>query len=258
MGRYADVSIGSGETGQQCFDAFGDHSDCDGCKDHSHEAAHDDARGAGKMLGQSWGIIKGDGKQGDQEQKNTRKANKMGGVFHLVCVNDERRDCTRPHNDWERQRVKGNGFRRRVAVFFPVSPVMRTAFRAVQHVQCNEQNNQPASNAEIINADAKQVQNLRSRDCERAAKDQAIQRCFKGYLALLSNTGAFGHTQENGQVGDRVHDRKQRAKKSDCKCGVHCGHPDIQKKTAPHGDRYLALVKEAKQTKGVRVQWENS
>ncbi len=258
MGRHADIPTGSGKTGQQCFDSVSDHPDCNGGKDHSHEAAHDDACGARKMLGQGWGVVKRDGKQGDQKQENSSKTNQVGGVFHLVCVDDQGCDCARPHDDGERQRIKGDSFRRGIAVLFPGASVMRTAFSAIQHIQCNEQNNQTSSNAEIIDADAKHVQNLSSCNRKRAAKDQAIERCLERNLALLCDTGTLGHAQKNGQVGDWVHDRKQSAKKSYGKCGVHSGHPDNQTYTAPHGDLNWALAKEAKQTEGVRVQWENS
>ncbi len=258
MGRHADIPTGSGEAGQQCFDPISDHSDSYGCKNHAHEAAHDDARGARKVLGQVWGVIKRESKQSDQKQKNTSKASQVGSVFHLMCVDDQGRDCARSHDDGECQWIKGDGFRRGVAVFFPFSPVMRTAFSAIQHIQRNEQNHQTSSKAEIIDADAKHVQNLSSCNRKRAAKDQAIQRGLQGNFALFRDAGTLGYTQENGQVRDRVHDRKQSTEKSYSKCGVHGGHPDNQIYTASHGDRISALAKEAIQTKGLRVQWENS
>ena len=144
--------------------------------------------------------------------------------FYVVDIEGHRGDCPGDDQNREGQRIESYRFGCRPGLLFPVDPVVRTALVPVRQIQAYYCDDQSAGDTQIIDTDAEQSKPLTADFSKRSAKKQAVKRCFCADFSLIRSSHILGCGQEHGQIGCRIHDRKQSAEEFGGKGGLHGGY----------------------------------
>ncbi len=226
--------IGLAEAGQKRFQAGHEHFNRYRDQDHAHDPCHDDAHGLRQHGAKRAGKDQNQSQDRDDSGDHQREGKVMSVGRRGVAVHDQRGDRARTNQHGERHRIEGD-VADRLTGLFPFGPVMRSAFRTVQHDKADLTQHQRACDAKRVCRDAKEGQDRSAAYRYDRAHNDAADHHLNGQTAPLSCADVLGEAQKEGQINERVHHSEKRAEHTDCKRVGHYFVPGIRPE--PHHGR---------------------
>lgn len=226
--------IGLAKAGQKRLQAGHEHFNRYRDRDHAHDPCHDDAHGLCQHRAKRAGKDQNHSQDRDDSGDHQSECQVMSVGRCGVTVHDQRSDRARTNQHGECYRIEGD-VADRLTGFFPFGPVMRSAFRTVQHDKADLTQHERACDAKRVCRDAKKAKDCSATyRCDRA-HDDAADHHLNGQTAPLSRADVLSEAQKEGQINERVHHSEKRAEHADCKRVGHCFVPGIRPE--PHHGR---------------------